>query len=123
MQELNMKIHLNEDLSIDCVVDNDFPNPDGWQLISVTDEQAQRALSIDYNTRLWQWKNNDVVESEFRQKVLDDAYNYEQSLLRAEAYPTISDPVFFQYQRGQKAEQDWLDAVQRVKDMYPYRGE
>ena len=118
-----MKIHLNEDLSIDCVVDNDFPNPDGWQLISVTDEQAQRALSIDYNTRLWQWKNNDVVESEFRQKVLDDAYNYEQSLLRAEAYPTISDPVFFQYQRGQKAEQDWLDAVQRVKDMYPYRGE
>jgi hypothetical protein len=39
---------------------------------------------------------------------------------RAEAYRQISDPIFFQYQRGTKTEQDWLDAVQAIKDANPY---
>jgi len=28
--------------------------------------------------------------------------------------------VFFDYQRGEVTEQDWLDAVQAVKDAHPY---
>ncbi len=39
---------------------------------------------------------------------------------RKAAYTTESDPVFFQYQRGDATEQEWLDAVQAVKDRYPY---
>lgn len=39
---------------------------------------------------------------------------------RKAAYAVESDPVFFQYQRGDVTEQDWLDAVQAVKDRYPY---
>lgn len=41
------------------------------------------------------------------------------SLRRAE-YQKVSDPLFFAFQRGEVAEQDWLDAVQAVKDKYPH---
>lgn len=118
-----MKIKINSDLSIDGLYEDDYPQQDGevWQ--SVNKEQAERCISIDYNTQLWQFKNNDVVESEFKQQILDGIFNAKQAQLRTSAYPVISDPVFFQYQRGQKTEQDWKDAVQRVKDMYPYRGQ
>ena len=39
---------------------------------------------------------------------------------RAKAYRELSDPLFFEYQRGDNTEQEWLDAVQAVKDAHPY---
>jgi hypothetical protein len=41
-------------------------------------------------------------------------------LQRKDAYLQVSDSLFFQYQRGEILEQQWLDAVQSIKDMYPY---
>lgn len=40
--------------------------------------------------------------------------------VRQAAYRAESDPIFFEYQRGDKTEQEWLDAVQAVKDAHPY---
>lgn len=40
--------------------------------------------------------------------------------LRKAAYREETDPIFFSYQRGEATEQEWLDAVQAVKDQYPY---
>ncbi len=34
--------------------------------------------------------------------------------------PDGPDAIFMQYQRGDATEQDWLDAVQAVKDAHPY---
>lgn len=39
---------------------------------------------------------------------------------RQAAYQRDADPIFMQYQRGEKTEQDWLDAVQAIKDANPY---
>jgi hypothetical protein len=39
---------------------------------------------------------------------------------RARAYRETSDPIFFEYQRGDKTEAEWLAAVQAVKDANPY---
>ena len=39
---------------------------------------------------------------------------------RQAAYRDDSDPVFFDFQRGEATEQEWLDAVQAVKDAHPY---
>jgi hypothetical protein len=39
---------------------------------------------------------------------------------RYAAYQQDADPVFFRWQRGTATEQDWLDAVQAVKDAHPY---
>lgn len=40
---------------------------------------------------------------------------------RKAAYAVEADPIFFQFQRGDATEQEWLDAVQAVKDRYPYQ--
>jgi len=39
---------------------------------------------------------------------------------RQAGYTALSDPIFMQYQRGEATEQEWLDAVQAVKDANPY---
>jgi hypothetical protein len=39
---------------------------------------------------------------------------------RQGAYIRDADPLFFGYQRGENTEQEWLDAVQAVKDAHPY---
>jgi hypothetical protein len=39
---------------------------------------------------------------------------------RQVAYRLSADPIFFEFQRGDKTEAEWLDAVQAVKDAHPY---
>ena len=39
---------------------------------------------------------------------------------RQVAYRLTADPIFFEFQRGDKTEAEWLDAVQAVKDANPY---
>jgi hypothetical protein len=39
---------------------------------------------------------------------------------RQVAYRKTSDPIFFEYQRGDKTEAEWLAAVQAVKTAHPY---
>lgn len=46
---------------------------------------------------------------------------YEQvEQARAKAYRETSDALFFEYQRGDATEAEWLAAVQAVKDAHPY---
>lgn len=46
---------------------------------------------------------------------------YEQvEQARQTGYQTTSDPIFFEYQRGDATEAEWLAAVQAVKDAHPY---
>jgi hypothetical protein len=45
------------------------------------------------------------------QKNVDAAYEY----VRQMAYAQNADPVFFKYQRGDCEEQDWIDAVEKIK--------
>jgi len=39
---------------------------------------------------------------------------------RQAEYQATTDPLFFEFQRGDATEQAWLDAVQAVKDANPY---
>ena len=59
------------------------------------------------------------LEAEWAQVEYEVAYEAVQKARQA-AYQAESDPVFFDYQRGEVTEQDWLDAVQAVKDAHPY---
>lgn len=42
-----------------------------------------------------------------------------ESARRAE-YVTQSDPLFFQWQRGEKTKEEWLAAVQAINEANPY---
>jgi len=59
------------------------------------------------------------LHSEWAQVEYEVAYEAVQKA-RQTAYQADSDPIFFDYQRGEVTEQDWLDAVQAVKDAHPY---
>ena len=48
-----------------------------------------------------------------------DAYAAVEDARRA-AYAAESDPLFFEWQRGDGTEQAWLDAVAAVKAAHPY---
>ena len=59
------------------------------------------------------------LHSEWAQVEYEVAYEAVQKARQA-AYQAESDPIFFDFQRGEASEQDWLDAVQAVKDAHPY---
>ena len=39
---------------------------------------------------------------------------------RQAAYAQEADPIFFQYQRGEATEQEWLDKIEEIRARYPY---
>lgn len=54
---------------------------------------------------------------------LAGAYERERAMIediRRQSYIISADPLFFGWQRGDNTEQEWLDAVQAVKDANPY---
>lgn len=61
----------------------------------------------------------EIAEQKLQQQKYEEDKAKELDDLRRHGYQTISDPVFFQWQRGEKTEQDWKDAIQQVNDLYP----
>jgi hypothetical protein len=59
------------------------------------------------------------LSAEWAQVEFEVAYEAVETA-RATAYQAESDPIFFQYQRGDATEADWLAAVEAVKVAYPY---
>ena len=92
-------------------------------------------LVANYPGAQWSLSGNDYVTLVMHddtpkpsQAELDAAWpqvQYEQQRAEVEtqrrnAYTQEADPLFFSYQRGEATEQDWLDAVQDIKDRFPY---
>lgn len=77
----------------------------------------------DYETLIWLDESPKPTK-----KALEDAWPAVDLAVRTEvverarqvAYRETADPIFFEYQRGDKTEAEWLAAVQAVKDAHPY---
>jgi hypothetical protein len=77
----------------------------------------------DYEGLTWLSDSPKPAEAELEALWPEVQYEvaYEQvEHARAQAYRETSDPIFFEYQRGDKTEAEWLAAVQAVKDANPY---
>ena len=77
----------------------------------------------DYAGLTWLSEGEPPTEAELEK--LWPEVEYEVAMERVEraraiAYRETSDPIFFEYQRGDKTEAEWLAAVQAVKDAHPY---
>ncbi len=71
------------------------------------------------------WLEDSPKPTEAELEALWPDVQYETAYVQVEqarqaAYQQTADPIFFQYQRGTATEQEWLDAVQAVKDAHPY---
>jgi hypothetical protein len=77
----------------------------------------------DYADLIWRSESKKPTEKELKALWPQVKYEvtYEQvERARARAYRKISDALFFEYQRGDATEAEWLTAVQAVKDAHPY---
>ena len=77
----------------------------------------------DYSGLTWLSEGEPPTEAEL--EALWPSVEYEVAHEQVEqarqvAYRETSDPIFFEYQRGDKTEAEWLAAVQAVKDAHPY---
>ena len=92
-------------------------------------------LTANYSGAQWSLSDNDYDTLEWyddtpkpSQAELDAAwpqvdYNNQVAAVeqaRRAAYEAESDPLFFEWQRGDGTEQAWLDAVAAVKAAHPY---
>jgi hypothetical protein len=71
------------------------------------------------------WLSEGKAPTEKQLEALWPTVQYEVAYAQVEqarqvAYRETSDPIFFEYQRGDKTEAEWLAAVQAVKDAHPY---
>jgi hypothetical protein len=87
-------------------------------------EGSEWALNgVDYSGLSWLSDSPKPTEAELEALwptvEYDNAYKAVETA-RAQAYRETSDPIFFQYQRGDATEAEWLAAVQAVKDQHPY---
>ena len=64
------------------------------------------------------WYQTWVVTNKTPEQIAE--YNEQQKQNRLSAYEHESDPIFFKWQRGEGTQQEWLDAVELVKQQYPY---
>lgn len=88
-------------------------------------EGAQWTLSGDNYSGLT-WLSEDIaqpsladLEAVWAEVQFEVAYEAVQKQRQAK-YQAESDPIFFDFQRGEVTEQDWLDAVEAVKVALPY---
>jgi hypothetical protein len=69
------------------------------------------------------WKNSDgyeLVPYDPPEPVPVPPTEEEVRAARAAAYRDEADPIFFQYQRGEATEQEWLDKIEEIRARYPY---
>ena len=71
------------------------------------------------------WLSDTPKPTEKALEALWAEVQYETAYARVERarqaeYQATTDPLFFEFQRGDVTEQAWLDAVQAVKDAHPY---
>ena len=74
---------------------------------------------------LWENEATQPTIEELEAAVPAGAFQREYDLVtqaRQQQYAATSDPIFMQYQRDEATKQEWLDAVQAVKDANPYPG-
>lgn len=77
----------------------------------------------DYSGLEWLSDSPKPTEDELLSQWAEVEYETAYDLVSAQrlnGYRELSDPIFFQYQRGEKTEQDWLDAIESVNSAYPY---
>jgi hypothetical protein len=98
-------------MDISLILNKNYPDAE-WVLID-----------NDYSTLEWLSDNAKPTEIELKNQWDDVQYqvSYDAvTIARQQKYQQAADPIFMQYQRGEATEQEWLDAVEAVKDANPY---
>jgi len=93
------------------------------QILYINFPGAEWTLNGDeYSGLNWLDDSPKPTENELEKLWAETQYKVACDLIskeRRNAYISESDPIFFQYQRGEKSKEEWLAAVQAVNARYP----
>ena len=114
------KVSISQNLTIENVFDTDvYIDPD-VATYPITEEE-KNMISESGVMAFWQYKDEKVVESEFKDEMLKSIFNSQQKINREKAYQLQSDPIFMKWQRQEATQQEWLDKVEEIKLQFPYQ--
>ena len=117
MSQLNDRTALivEKKIPVNCVAIPDGPDGDAllaenptWVEVTGLDPMPGVGAGWKYEKGLWVAPPPPVLTRE------------EVEAIRQSEYSFVSDPVFFEWQRGEATEAEWLAAVEAVKDANPY---
>lgn len=78
----------------------------------------------DYDTLEWYEETPKPTLEEIQSKIASAEVIHHNNIVndqRKTAYEQTSDPIFFKWQRNEATQEEWLTAVQEVKNQYPKR--
>lgn len=78
-------------------------------------EQETETLNVEAGTKGFQEIDLNPSENKSASDMIEDVQKS-----RRLSYAELSDPIFFQLQRGEATEEEWLEAIEQVKEMHPY---
>jgi hypothetical protein len=114
------KISINEKLEVLDVFDTEVYLDESVTTYPITNAEFTQIRDSGRHN-FWQYKNGVVVESEFKNKILKEMFNFQQKQKREDAYKAESDPINFMYQRGEATQEEWLAKVADIKARFPYQ--
>lgn len=96
------------------------------QILQIKFPNSQWALSGNDYSGL-EWLDNAPKPTEEQLLTLwgdvkVELFNKNVEAQRQLAYRQESDPIFFQWQRGESTEQEWIAAIEKIKEKFPYFG-
>jgi hypothetical protein len=88
------------------------------QIDSMTQNLTEGTPVLTLGEWVQVWVVSDATPEEVEQRLA--ALLEEIRDQRGQAYAAEADPLFFQAQRGEATEQDWLDKIEEIRARYPY---
>lgn len=97
----------------------------GWILQKKYPEASWSMLGSEYQSLVWHGPGKKPTFKKLEdawEEVQAEVLNEQASQNRQKAYQQESDPIFFDWQRGDATKQEWLDKIAEIKARYPYSG-
>lgn len=114
------KVSVTNNLTIDNIFNPDIYIDADVQTYPITDEEFAK-IHESGRFDIWQYKNGQVVESEFKNEILKIEFNLLQKKYRQISYTKESDPIFMKYQRGEATKEEWEAKIAEIVARYPYQ--
>lgn len=86
--------------------------------VEITTQQHESLLVAKNSGQLLEMQDGAPVARAKAPELLAAEAALRVDVLRQEAYRREADPLFFQWQRGEADEQDWLDKIEEIKQRY-----
>lgn len=88
------------------------------QYDKLTQKVVEDEPELDGDVYIQKWQILELTEQE--KSAIIEKLGKEVEEKRRLAYQKYADPIYFQWQRGTKTEQDYLNMIEAIKQKYPY---